>query len=94
MTNEEYAQTSELIARDMLDHINTSMQLFYTTYGHEKTNTCFATAMAIAVGNMLSAYSTSLNCDRVERKEMFKHFDHVMKESAKKHRHWKMKETH
>ena len=94
MTENEYIETSQLMTEEIVCHLNNTLQLLYKNYGTEKTNICFSSALALAVGNSLSSYCIQNKFDRLKRKEIIGSFNNTMKWAANKHKEWKLKETH
>lgn len=91
MNQDQFNTISELMASDLVHDLNSRMKTLYEKFGNEAVNACFGNALAIATGNILSAYCFGCMPDR---KEAFKLFETVMKGSAKKHKEWVVSKSH
>ncbi len=91
MNHQQFAHFSETMAEELVHDINTTLGKLYEKFGPENVNPCFGNALAIATGNVLSAYCIAY---QPERKEAFRCFEKVFKASAKKHREWKISKSH
>lgn len=90
MNQDQFAAVSESMANELVKGLEENLTEMYTKYGAVATNTCFGNALAIATGNVLSAYCMACMPDR---KAVFKLFEVVMRASAKEHKEWKISKS-
>ncbi len=71
--------------------LTNTMKHYYATYGEDVTNKCFPNALAVATGNMLSAWCLTCGADR---RVVFTAFEKLYREFAKQHKEWKVSQSH
>ncbi len=90
MNQANFAYYTETLAQQIVDDINTTVAKQYDVRGPEIVNACFGNALAMAVGNVLSAYCFMHELDR---KETFIGFHEVCKDAGKRHKEWKLSKS-